>query len=155
MLEAPKAFWVLVGIAVLIVAGAIAFMIVQGSSASVDVEGIKLEVGSAQQGITEAQASFTQLQHQAQAQAQEIAMLEQRLAQAQDHIRELVATIQGLPQAPAAAKGAAKTFLSEASHPVPQVPRFDPALLSKTRAQLQQAQTSVVLANAKLNAQKK
>src|SRR5215467_7638562 len=100
MADAPKTFWVLAGIAVLVVAGAFAFRILQGSTGSLDIEGVKVEISNAQQGISDAQASFTQLTQQAEAQAQEIKRLEERLAQAQARIKELVATIQHLPQAP-------------------------------------------------------
>jgi DNA repair ATPase RecN len=156
MAEAPKAFWVLAGIAVLVVAGAFAFRILQGSTGSLDIEGVKVEVSNAQQGISDAQASFAQLTQQAEAQAQEIRRLEERLAQAQARIKELVATIQHLPQAPAAIKGNAQTILSEqAAQPLPAVPKFDTALLSKTQAQLQQAHASVLRLNATLNAQKR
>lgn len=94
MAEAPKAFWVFAGIAMLVVAGAFAFKIVQpSSSGSLDIEGFKVEVGNAQQGISEAQANVVKLTEQAQAQAQEIQQLEARLAQAQSRIKELVAQI--------------------------------------------------------------
>jgi predicted transcriptional regulator len=155
MAEAPKAFWIPAGIAVLVVAGAFAFRILQGSPGSLDIEGVKVEVSNAQQGISDAQASFAQLTQQAQAQAQEIKRLEERLAQAQARIKELVATIQHLPQAPAAVKGAAQTILSEQASPLPAVPKFDAALLSKTQAQLQQAHASVLRLNATLSAQKR
>jgi len=93
---------------------------------------------------------------QAEAQAQEIKRLEDRLAQAQARIKELVATIQHLPQAPATVKGSAQTILSEqAANPLPAAPKFDTALLSKTQTQLQQAHASVLRLNATLNAQKR
>jgi len=156
MADAPKTFWVFAGISVLVVAGAFAIRIYTGSTGSLDIEGVKVEVTNAQQGISEAQASFAQLTQQAEAQAQEIKRLEDRLAQAQARIKELVATIQHLPQAPATVKGSAQTILSEqAANPLPAAPKFDTALLSKTQTQLQQAHASVLRLNATLNAQKR
>jgi DNA repair ATPase RecN len=151
MADAPKPFWYFAGTGVLIVLIAFAYRVYAGSGGSVDVAGLKVEVDSAQQGITAAQSTVDQLTQQAQAQSQQIQTLESRLAQAQERIRQLVAQIEHIPQAPAATKQAAQlTLKEEAVQAMPAIRRIDVQLLSKAQAQLKSARVSVEAVNTKI-----
>jgi hypothetical protein len=151
MTEAPRPFWYLAGIAILVVAAAFAYRISRtDSSGSFDFEGFKVQIGDAQQGIDAAEQIIKQLTTQADAQKQEIGQLEGDLAAAQERIKQLVASIQGLPQAPPSVKSSAHNLLAQQVSPPP-VRQIDPALLNKAQQQLQTARLSVQRLNAQLN----
>jgi len=143
MADVPKPFWYFVGPGVLVVLLAIGYRVYTGSGGTIDVEGVKVEVDNAQQGISAAQSIVDQLTKQAASQSSEIEALESQLSQAQARIRQLVADIQRLP-ASAATKSSAQAALNESfAKPMPPIARVDAQLLSKAQAQLNVARTSV------------
>jgi DNA repair ATPase RecN len=151
MADAPKPFWYFAGSGVLLVLIAIAYRVALGSGGSVDLAGLKVEIDSAQQGLTAAQSTVDDVAQQAEAQAKEITLLESRLAQAQTRIRQLVAEIQRMPQASAAVKQAAQLALREdAAQAPPPVTRIDTMLLSKAQTQLKNARISVAAVRTKI-----
>jgi hypothetical protein len=126
--EAPKSFWILAGIALIVIAGALAFRILNPNQ-SVQVaagEGLSISLGTVQQ--------------EAAAQQNEIAQLEARIGADQNEIRNLVAEIKGSPTAPPALKSSAEGLLnSQASRPLPTIRTVDPKLLEGAQLRLNTA----------------
>jgi septal ring factor EnvC (AmiA/AmiB activator) len=140
--EAPKSFWILAGIALIVIAGALAFRILNPNQ-SVQVaagEGLSISLDTVQQNIDAAQQSVTQFQQEAAAQQNEIAQLEARIGADQNEIRNLVAEIKGSPTAPPALKSSAEGLLnSQASRPLPTIRTVDPKLLEGAQLRLNTA----------------
>jgi hypothetical protein len=138
VIEAPKQFWLLAGIALIVVAAALAFRIVNPNQA-VQVQtgdGLSISLGVVQKNIDAAQQNITQFQQQAIAQQNEIAQLQARIAADQNEIRSLISS----PAAPAAFRSAATGLLNaQAARPLPTVRAIDPALLAGAQMQLKTA----------------
>ena len=141
MLDAPKPFWYLAGIALLIVAIPIGWRIANVNQAvTVDASGVSVTLAGVQQSISEAQESVTQFQQQAQAQSAEIGELETQLRADQNRISTLVAEVQSSQQVPASVKASARTIQEQQDRQiVPAVPTVDAALLVKAQGKLAEA----------------
>ena len=137
MLDAPKPFWIMAGIALLIIAVPVAVRVYNpmqplkfgAGEASISLDAVK-------QNVDAAQATIQQLIEQAEAQTKEIGQLEERLRDEQTQNQQLLAQIQKLPQAPVALKNAVVAFQEQASKPLPPITRVDPKLIAQAQQHL-------------------
>ena len=137
MLDAPKPFWIMTGIALLIIAVPVGLRIYN------PMQGLRLGAGeisvsldAVQQNVDAAQATVQKLRQQAESQRQEILQLEQRLRDEQTQNQQLLAEIQKVPQAPVALRNAAVALQERASRPLPPITQVDPKLLAEAQQHL-------------------
>lgn len=137
VVDAPKPFWYLAGVAVLIVAGAVAYRILgTGQNVQVSAGDFSVTLDAVQRNVDAAQATVQTLTQQADTQRKEITALEQRLAQEQSQNQQLVAEVQRLPAAPVALRNAAAAFQERASQPFPRVTQVDARLIAEAQQHL-------------------
>jgi hypothetical protein len=139
--SAPRLFWGLAGIALLLIAAALGWRIVASGQQPVAVaaEGFSVTLGAVQQNIAQAQESVTAASKQAEAQRVEIVELERRLAAEQAQVSRLVVEIRNLPHAPAPLAEMARTAQAAATS-APSFTRVDPQLLANAQTKLIAAQ---------------
>ena len=137
MLDAPRPFWIMAGIALLIITVPVAVRVYNPmQSVKIHAGGTDFDIGAVQQNVDAAQATIKQLMEQAEAQTKEIEQLEDRLREEQTQNQQLLAQIQKLPQAPVALKNAAVAFQEKASQPLPPITRVDPKLIAQAQQHL-------------------
>jgi len=146
MPETPKPFWYFVGTAVLILALAVSWRLVSGPGIfSLTAPSLSVSLNDAQQKVSQAQDTVTQVTQQAQDQQSEIAQLEQTVASQKARIQQLVSEIQNSAAAPTQLRATAQQalFAEQALRLPPRVQRVDPALLLRAQTQLQSARIAI------------
>ena len=152
MLDAPKPFWIMAGVAVLIIAVPVALRIYNPmQDLKLGAGDVSVSLDAVQQNVDAAQATIQQLRQQAEAQMAEIGQLEQRLRDQQTQNQQLLAEIQRTPQAPVALKNAVLAFQEKASQPLPAITKVDPKLIAEAQQHLDLAKQAAL----KLSATKK
>jgi hypothetical protein len=142
MAEISRQFWYFAGGALILIALAVSWRIIQpgqGVTITGNTEGLSVSLSGVQQNIAAAQQTIAQLTQQAQAQTTEIEQLEQRLAAEQNRVNQLLAQIQSAVQAPAVKQSIAQFRATQPAQALPPITRVDPKLLSEASARLQQA----------------
>ncbi len=146
MLEsAPKPVWYMVGGAVVILALAVGYRIVnpnQDVKISGGKDGFSVQMGAVQDSIDQAEQTVATVTQQAEEQRAQIVQLEERVKSQQQRIEELLAQIQKMPQAPAALRSSVEALhAAEVAAPVASIRPVDPQLLAAARLHLSQAKT--------------
>jgi len=140
LVEAPKQFWYFAGVALLIVAAAVAWRIVGNDPVAIHDGDFSLNLGAVQRNITDAQNSVQAAAKQAEAQRGEIEQLEERLKEEHQRVLELSAEIKKIPQASASQRALALRAESAPAPSAPAVSRVDSALFASAQVKLLAAQ---------------
>lgn len=136
-MDAPRPFWYLAGIALIAIAGAVAYRILSpGQDVKVGAGDFSVTLGAVQENVNAAEATIQTLTQQADAQKSEIAALEQRLSEQQAENQQLLANIQKAPQVPLSLRNAAVAFQQKAARPLPHITEVDPKLIAEAQQRL-------------------
>jgi hypothetical protein len=154
MAETNRQFWYFAGVALILIALAVSWRIIQpgqGVTLQGNTEGVSVSLTGVQQNITAAQQTIAQLTQQAQAQTTEIEQLEQSLVAEQNRINQLLAQLQSTAQAPAVKRSIEAFRAAQPAQPLPPIRRVDPKLLSEANTRLQQASSQANALAAQLS----